>query len=370
MAYAAPAGKVRVGADVDAVVADYRSPALDLPGACPAPEGSSDAAVPWHYGDPHAEQRLLASGRAAVDLSHRGVVTVTGPDRLTWLHSLTTQHLEHLVPGSSTTALILSPHGHVEHELHLTDDGTTTWITVEPATARALVDYLDSMRFMMRVEVADASDDWAVVWEPVREVDPARVTWLVPADVAGAGAIDAGSDRGGDASKYVDHRPGFLVGREVLVPRAELIAALGDQPAGTWALEALRVAAAMPRLGWETDHRTLPHEVGWIGPAVHLSKGCYRGQEAVARVHNLGAPPRRLVLLHLDGGAETLPGHGDPVVLGDRVIGWIASSARHFELGPIATAVVKRSADPEAEVIVRTESGDIAAAQEPVILLR
>jgi len=357
-------------ADVVGDVTSYRSPALDLPGACPPPEGSSDEGVPWHYGDPHAEQRRLVEGRGAVDLSHRGVVTVTGPDRLTWLHSLTTQHLEGLAPSASTTALILSPHGHVEHELHLADDGTTTWISVEPGTADALVAYLDSMRFMLRVEVVDASGEWAVVWEPVREVDPDRATWLVPADMAGVGASDSGSDRGGDASKYVDHRPGVLVGRELIVPRGDLLATLGDEPAGTWALEALRVAAAVPRLAHETDHRTLPHEVGWVGPAVHLAKGCYRGQEAVARVHNLGAPPRRLALLHLDGGAESLPSHGDPVLLGDREVGWVASAARHYELGPIATAVIKRSIDPAADLIVRAQSGDIAAGQEPVILVR
>jgi folate-binding protein YgfZ len=370
MVNAGRAGKARVGTDVGAGVSGYSSPAFGLPGACPPPEGSRDTGVPWHYGDPHAEQRRLVEGRGAVDLSHRGVVTVTGPDRLTWLHSLTTQHLEALAPGSSTTALILSPHGHVEHELHLADDGATTWITVEPGAATSLVAYLDSMRFMMRVEVADVSDEWAVVWQPVREPSADRTSWLVPADIAGIGATDAGSDRGGDASKYVDHRPGALVGREVLIPRSELLAELAEQPAGTWALEALRVAAAAPRMGFETDHRTLPHEVGWIGPAVHLAKGCYRGQEAVARVHNLGAPPRRLVLLHLDGGAESLPAHGDPVLLGEREVGWIGSAARHYEFGPIATAVVKRSIDPDAELVVRSASGDLVAAQEPVVLIR
>jgi folate-binding protein YgfZ len=254
--------------------------------------------------------------------------------------------------------------------MHVVDDGTTTWITVEPGTAGDLVAYLDSMRFMLRVEVADVSPDWAVVWQPTREAHADHPTWLVPADIAGIGSTDAGSDRGGDASKYVDHRPDVLVGREVIVPRQDLVAALGDEPAGTWALEALRVAAAAPRIGFETDHRTLPHEVGWIGPAVHLAKGCYRGQEAVARVHNLGAPPRRLILLHLDGSAEALPSHGDAVLLGDRAIGWIGSAARHYELGPIATAVVKRSVDPTADLIVRTADGDMVASQEPVILVR
>ena len=345
----------------------YRSPALDLPGAVPPPEGSRDAGVPWHYGDPHAEQRALMAGRGAVALSHRGVVTVSGPDRLSWLHSLTTQHLEGLAPGASTIALILSPHGHVEHELHVVDDGSTTWITVEPEAAPALVGYLDSMRFMLRVEVADVTEDWAVVWQPVREVDTDHVTWLVPTDMAGLGSTDAGEDRGGDASKYVDHRPGALVGREILVPRGEIIATLGGAPAGTWALEALRVGAGVPRMAAETDHRSLPHEVGWIGPAVHLSKGCYRGQEAVARVHNLGSPPRRLALLHLDGGAELLPSHGDPVLLGEREVGWIGSAARHYELGPIATAVLKRTVPIDAALTVRVGDTEIAAAQEAIV---
>jgi folate-binding protein YgfZ len=349
-------------------VTTYRSPALEVPGAVPAPKGTIDEGVPWHYGDPHAEQRRLAAGRGAVDLSHRGVVTVNGPDRLTWLHSLTTQHLEALPPGVSTTALILTPQGHVEHELHLVDDGSTTWITVEPGTAPDLVGYLDSMRFMLRVEVADVTEKWAVVWEPVHEGDPAAVTWLVAPDFALGEASDSGTDRGGDASRYVDHRPNLIAGREVLVPRGELLDRLGSEPVGTWALEALRVAAAAPRLGAETDHRTLPHEVGWIGPAVHLSKGCYRGQEAVARVHNLGAPPRRLALLHLDGGAEVLPEHGDAVFVGDREVGWIASAARHHELGPVATAVLKRNVPVEVDVVVRTALGDVAAAQEAVIV--
>lgn len=346
----------------------YRSPALDLPGAVPPPEGSLDSGVPWHFGDPHGEQRRLESGAGAVDLSHRGVVTVTGPDRLTWLHSLTTQHLEALPSGVSTTALILTPQGHVEHELHIVDDGSTTWITVEPGSAEALAAYLDSMRFMLRVEVLDVTPDWAVIWEPVHEVDPAWSTWLVAPDFALGEISAAGADRGGDATRYVDHRPALLVGREVLVPRADLLDRLGQDPAGTWALEALRVAAAAPRLGLETDHRTLPHEVGWIGPAVHLAKGCYRGQEAVARVHNLGAPPRRLALLHLDGAAEVLPAHGDLVLLDERAVGWVASAARHHELGPVATVVLKRNVPADADLIVRTASGDVAGAQEAVIV--
>ena len=343
------------------------SAAMNLPGAVPAPEGSADEGVPWHYGDPHAEQRRLHEGRARVDLSHRGVLRISGPDRLTWLHSLTTQAMDRLAPGESTVCLILSPHGHVEHEMHVIDDGEAAWLIVEGSAVGDLFAYLESMRFMLRVEIEDVTADWAVVGEPEQDVDPKLPTWLVPMDFAGLGATDAGQDRGGDATKYLDHRPEAFAMREVLVPRAQLLERLGAEPAGTWAWESLRIAAAVPRVGHETDHRTLPHEVGWIGPAVHLSKGCYRGQEAVARVHNLGHPPRRLALLHLDGGAELLPAHGDPVFAGEREIGWIASAARHYEWGPIATAVVKRNSATDIDLVVRTTDGDIAASQEVVI---
>ncbi len=331
-----------------------------------------DAEIAWHYGNPHAEQRWLvaADGKTAVDLSNRGVVTVTGPDRLSWLNDLVSQKVDQVSEGESRLALILDPKGHVEHELHLVDDGTTTWITIEPHTAPALVTYLDSMRFMRRVETADVSEDYGVVWVSTREPIADHMSWVPPAEFAGVGVTEAGSDRGGAAQRYVPHRPGALVGSEVLVPISELADYLAgfDHLAGSWALESLRVAAGIPRLGFDTDHRSLPHEVGWIGPGVHLAKGCYRGQETVARVHNLGRPPRRMVLLHLDGSSESLPEHGASVCVGDRAVGWIGTSARHFELGPIATAVIKRSVPSESEVVVNCADGtEISATIQDVV---
>lgn len=340
---------------------------MSRPQAVPPPPLSPDPGVAWHYGDPLREQRMLAEGRGAVDLSNRGVLTVAGVDRLTWLHDLTTQHLSHLAPGESRLALILSPQGHVEDELHLVDDGERTWIITQPGTAADLLAYLERMKFMLRVQVANVSDDYAVVWQPQWAPAPDHPTWLVPPDFSGEGRVEAGSDRGGDALRYVPVRPAVLRGREVIVPRSELDAFLGDDVAGTWALEALRIAAAVPRVGRETDHRTLPHEVGWIGPAVHLSKGCYRGQEAVARVHNLGHAPRRLVLLHLDGSEETLPHHEDQVWLDGKAIGWIGSAAHHYELGPIATAVINRKAAPTGPVRVPTRQNYVNASVEDVV---
>jgi len=338
--------------------------------AIPAPPGTVDAAVAWHYGDPLAEQRDLAAGIGVVDLSHRDVIEVSGADRLTWLHSLTTAHLLDLGPGDSRLVLILSPHGHVEHEMHLVETGREVLISVEPGMGEALSAHLDSMRFMMRVEVR-VRPDLAVVWEPVTGPDAGGApTWVVPGDFrVGGTPTPAGADRGGDATRYAPVRPADFTGREVLLPAADVAGRLAaGRPVGTWALEALRVAAAVPRIGQETDHRTLPHEVGWIGPGVHLAKGCYRGQEAVARVHNLGRPPRRLALAHLDGSAGVLPAHGDEVRIADRVVGWVGTAAQHHELGPVATVILKRAADPGADLLVRTSDGDVVGSQEVVVL--
>ena len=165
-------------------------------------------------------------------------------------------------------------------------------------------------------------------------------------------------------------RPATWVGREVLIPRESLEQYVADRPgAGTWAWEALRIAAAVPRLGFETDHRTIPQEVGWVPAGVHLQKGCYRGQETVARVHNLGRPPRRLVQLHLDGSAGRTPLRGEPVTLDGREVGALTSIALHAELGPVGLAVVKRSVPVDRDLAVGAEGAELVAAAQEVVVV-
>jgi len=319
-----------------------QSPLLAVPGAVPA-EGP-DTGVAAHYGDPFAEQRALARSAGAVDRSHHGVLRITGEDRLSWLHSLTTQDTEHLTPGLATQALVLSPNGHVEHHLTLTDDGSSVWIHVEPGTAGPLLEFLESMRFLLRVDPADVTAEFALL------------TLMGP--------DTAGEPPDGTAATLADS-----FGMDLIVRRDRLAAIAADlqqrgvRLAGVAAYEALRIAAHRPRLGLDTDRRTIPHEVGWIEAAVHLSKGCYRGQETVARVHNLGHPPRRLVFLHLDGSENTLPAHGDPVTMGDAEIGFTGSAGRHFELGPVALALIKRTVPVDAAL----RAGGVPAAQEVVV---
>lgn len=298
------------------------SPLLDLPGAVAG--NGVDAPVAAHYGSFNAEQRTLESGEGFVDLSHRDVLRLEGPDRLTWLHSLTTQYFLDLAPRVWTDALVLSPQGHVEHAFSGYDDGEAFVAHTEPGAAAPLLEFLERMKFMTRVELSDVTDTVAVTWR--------------------ASSTGAAYE---------------------LVPREQLTtyAAAAGPACGMWAFEALRIARGEPRHLIDTDTRTIPNEAGWVGPAVHLDKGCYRGQETVARVHTLGRPPRRLTLLHLDGTENRLPEQGAELRNGDKVVGFVGSSARHHELGPIALAMVKRNVPLEATL----EVDSMPAAQEMVV---
>lgn len=282
-------------------------------------EGLDKGAI-WHFGEVAKEQRALAEGKAWADLSHRSVIEISGADRLMWLHSLTTQHLESLEPGTWKEALILDPQGHIEQQLFLVDDGSSTFIHLDRVSAPALLDYLATMKFMLRVEVKDVSDAFAILKAPGKTDD--------------------------------------IGGPFALVPRDELAAttsafATANLQIGMWAIEAERVAQGRARIGVDTDHKSIPNELGLLNKAVHMNKGCYRGQETVAKVFNLGHPPRRLVLLHLDGSSVDIPSHGDPVVYEGKEIGFVGSVARHYELGPIALAVIKRMTPADAVLEVK-----------------
>jgi folate-binding protein YgfZ len=333
------------------------SPLLSRPGAVAG--SGPDAALPLHYGDPIREQRALETGVGWVDRGNRGVVAVPGADRLSWLHSITAQHLSALPDGAGTEALVLSPHGHVEHHLLVAESAGTSWLDVEPGTVPELLGYLQSMRFMLRVEPRDASAELAVLSLVGPEVPAALAAAGLPVPAApyavepvpAGGLVRRMPWPGADAAD-------LLVPRAGLVAMTDRLTAAGATAAGSWAYEALRVAGRRPRLGLETDHRTIPHEVGWIGVAVHLDKGCYRGQETVARVQNLGRPPRRLVLLHLSGESERLPEPKAPVLLDGRAVGFVGTAVRHHELGTIALALVKRVIPDDAALLV----GDQPAA--------
>jgi folate-binding protein YgfZ len=292
-------------------------------------EGPDKGAI-WHFGEPNKEQRALAEGKAWADLSHLSVIAISGEDRLKWLHDLTTQYLVDFGAGIWLSAMILDPQGHVEYQFNVVDDGTTSFLVMDPHFVEGLSTYLNKMRFMLRVEVRDATEDFAVMRAP------------------------------GVANE--------IGGPFALVPRAELeeMKSAFNSTAtqvGTWALDAERVAAGRPRHGIDTDFKTIPNELGVLNGAVHMNKGCYRGQETVAKIYNLGKPPRRLVMLHLDGHAVVMPPTGTPVMNGEVQVGFLGTVARHHELGPIALAIVKRNTPVDAQLTVE----GVAASQQIIV---
>ncbi|OIH98019.1 MULTISPECIES: folate-binding protein YgfZ [unclassified Curtobacterium] len=330
-------------------------------------DASDDRAVAAHFGNPIGEQRLLARGRAVVELG-TGVVTVTGPDRLSWLNSITSQQLTGLPAGVGTETLVLDQAGRVEHAARVVDDGSTVWLLTERADAAPLAGWLDSMRFMLRVEVADRSAEFATIgWfgeaAPFASVDlpePPVAEWVDPWAAVTPGGW-------GYAAQEAHPGSGWTLRIAVVTPgTADAIAASDVPVAGLLAHEALRIAAWRPTLS-DADDRTIPHELDWLRSAVHLTKGCYRGQETVAKVHNLGHPPRRVVQLHLDGSDAVLPAPGTPVLLDDQQVGRLAASAVHHELGPIGLAVVKRSLDPTATLTLEADGVVVTAAQETIV---
>jgi len=290
-------------------------------------EAGPDAGAIWHFGEPNQEQRALAAGTAWADLSHRGVISITGPDRLSWLHSITTQDVENLTPGLWVSSLILDANGRITHQFYLVDDGTTTWLHTEREKVVELVAFLEKMKFMLRVEIADCSDAYAVLRAPG-----------TPDSIGG---------------------PYALVTREELEELKSTFSKSNMQ-VGIWALEAERVAGGRARILFETDNKSIPNELGFLNNAVHMKKGCYPGQETVAKVFNLGQPPRRLTLLHLDGSMVVMPEHGAKVEFDGKEVGFIGSVARHYELGPIALAVLKRNVPVDATLL----SSGVSANQE------
>ena len=293
-------------------------------------EDGPDKGAIWHFGEPVKEQRALEAGTAWADLSHLSVIAVSGEDRLKWLHDLTTQFLTDLEVGLWKPAMILDPQGHVEYQFNLVDDGSTTFLVLDASYADTLVAYLTKMKFMLKVDVRDATSEFAVLRAP-----------------------GAATDIGG---------PYALVPRGEVAQMAQTFGAVATQ-VGTWALDAERVAAGRPRIGFETDHKSIPNELGVLNGAVHMNKGCYRGQETVAKIFNLGNPPRRLVMLHLDGSDVGFPATGTKIENDGVVVGFIGTVARHHELGTIALAMIKRNTPTDATLSV----DGIAASQQVIV---
>lgn len=328
----------------------------------------TDAAT---LGNPFTQQRDFARGVAYIHFAHRGVVALTGTDRLSYLDSLVSQDVSRLVPGESAEALLLNPQGRIERAMRIVDDGATTWLLVDAGQAEPLAVFLDRMTFSKDAAARDASGEFATVgyMRGAAAEDTIRMHVAAPEGVQivwddpWAGVVSGGWQY---ASTPI-HPGADWNYAEALIPIDDIdeLGSLTRVPEDAW--DALRIASWRPSLATEVDAQALPHETDWLRTAVHLNKGCYRGQETVAKVHNLGHPPRRLVMLHLDGTTNELPEPGAAVHVAGDEVGRVTVSARHYEEGPIALAVVKRSTPETAVLDVDAPSGVQPATQVVVV---
>lgn len=312
------------------------------------------------FSNPLVEQREFVAGTSAVLLEEKSVLLVSGEDRLTWLNDLFSQKLDELKPDVSVEALWLDAQGRIVRDFHIVDDGEKAWLITYSTEITNLVTQLQRMVFRAKVTVEDVSANYAVVATWAKDVPGTVMTWQDPWPEVSVG----GWRYGEGPSEPWNYR-------ESLVPAAQVDSVWKEfKHCGTMALDALRVAAMRPTGPNEIDEKALPHEFDWLASAVHMNKGCYRGQEAVAKVHNLGHPPRRLVFLHLDGSAHALPDLGDDIFGTDDVaIGKVTSVGQHHEMGPVALGLVKRNTPVDIELkVVNAATGESLSATQEVIV--
>lgn len=321
----------------------YRSPLLGRPGAAEIHDASliDAAGVPWHYGAPLAEQRGLDSRTVFIDRSHRHIIAVSGPDAPVYLNNLLSQKLIDALPGLATSALDLDVQGHISHHLDISYVDGTFFLDVPAAQADSLFDYLTKMIFWSQVEVT--------------RPDLALLTLL-------GEAVDLPSVTYSREVPWPCRRVDIAVPRTSLLGTVSALETAGCELAGLMAFTAERVRALEPELAADLDVKSIPHESAFLlGRAVHLDKGCYRGQETVSRVHNLGRAPRALVLLHLDGSVPELPTPGTAITAGGRAVGRLGTVVHDCDYGPIALGLVKRTALQQPGLA----AGDCALAVDP-----
>lgn len=370
------------------------------------------AFAPEHFGNPLREQALLAQGQAWAWLS-RDVVEVSGADRLSYLTTVSSQVLTDLEnDGQSRQVLFLDANGHILYAAlavaglvpapaeQLAPSEQSVLLLVDAGCGEGLAQLLNSRRFMLRVQaqvrpdlqvagaigdgvqkLADVVENLVTTWsDPWPGITPGGSTYftgtrhpganyraggVVVAREAGQAAL--GQAAGPSQAAASGQEPGQAPAAGELIQAGDLT------QVGELAWEALRIEAGLPRWAREVDARAIPNELDWLRTGVHLNKGCYPGQETIARTVNLGRPPRRLVQLQLAGWQGQLPEVGARVYLpaGDnpagKVVGAITSVARHWELGNIALALVRRGVPAQAELAVDLESGYESASQELLV---
>lgn len=297
-----------------------------------------------HFGNPLLEQRKLLEGQAYVHRSDQSVIEIIGSEAKSWLHSLLSQNILNLEAGESTEALLLTVQAHVEHQLKIIATETGVFVITASQSVESLMAWLTKMIFRTKVELVIREDLMVVGGF----FSMPGICW-----------VDGFSNEPVSSVRYAQDRASFDY-REYLVEQLPQ----DREPAGLLAYHALRISAGRPEIT-DVDSRSLPHEFDWLSSAVHLSKGCYRGQEAVSKVHNLGHPPRRLIILNLENG-DSLAATDDKVFYQDKEVGSVRAGALHFEQGSIALALVNRNT-PYLDLAIEIGGQKVGATQQVLV---
>lgn len=325
--------QIEVANNTDQIPAGYKSPLLSRSGAAEAQGAAAQAGtedVAWHYGSPLVEQRIFETGTGLVDRSNRKVIKVEGPDAPTFLNNILSQKVDSVENGFTAGALDLDAQGRIQHTMQVTVVDGVFYLDTSAAEFDTLIGFLTKMIFWSEVTVQEA--DLAIITLLGQEIALPDAVFARRVDWNGPSRIDV------------------AIRRENLEEGVDKLLEAGAKLTGLMAYTAERVKALEPAAGVDLDDKTIPHEIPhWIGRgehlgAVHLTKGCYRGQETVARVDNLGRSPRVLVLLHLDGSAPLDPVTGAEIKAGARTVGRLGTVVHDADYGPIALGLVKRSA--------------------------
>jgi tRNA-modifying protein YgfZ len=325
------------------------------------------AEVAADYGDPPAEERALRESAGMVDRSAGGAVVVSGPDTITFLHSLLSQDVTGLEVGQGVHALLLSPQGKLDTDLRVLRTGVEECrLDCEVGRGEALAASLRRFKIRVKAEVDDVSEDWGCICvrgpqsdviveqAAATPVPPELHSFVAWPALAGVLIVRAGW-------------PGGLTGVDVVGPVDGLAAAwvglegAGAIPAGLSAYEAVRVTAGVPRQGRDIDEKTIPQEAFLERDAVSFTKGCFLGQELVCRIDTRGHVNKYLRRLNLSGGIDTTPPPGAGIVVGDKEVGTLTTVARSGT-SIVALGYLRREVEVPVEVSLRWDGHETPAS--------